>query len=96
MCKKNPYSFIGATYQTNKQITLDSNCNGITVVNKGLTTITFNGIPLLPSLVVGQTGESFSMGGNIGEILTSRLDLSFEPGAGSNALIIQKFYTCQI
>jgi hypothetical protein len=94
MCRKAPYSFIGATYTSNKQLMLDSNCNGITVINKGNTIVYFNGVELLPSLTAGQTGESLSIGGNSNEILNSRLDISFVDGTNPKAIVIQKYYNC--
>lgn len=95
MCKKSPYSFNGTTYKKNQTVSLDPNCNGITVINRGDSIVTFNGIPLLPATTAGQTGEQLSIGGNGGEILNSRVDLTFATGGtNNNATIIQKFYTC--
>lgn len=94
MCKRNPYSFNGIPVTSNKTVELDPNCNGITVINRGDSTLTFNGIPLLPSTVPGQTGEQLSIGGNANEILNNRIDLHFTGGTINKAIVIQKFYTC--
>jgi hypothetical protein len=87
------------TYNTNTQeytklrsVPVDKLCNGVTVINKGNTIVTWNNLPLNP-------GESMAVGGNAGEVFIGRIDLNFKlptpaPAAPVNsAWVIQKFYT---
>jgi hypothetical protein len=73
-------------YSANKQVDLDAMCNGYFVNNTGTTTCWVNGMPLQP-------GQSYTSGGNAGEIFTRRfVDIKFT-GAGNNqAWVQQKFY----
>jgi|HubBroStandDraft_4_1064222.scaffolds.fasta_scaffold46812_2 hypothetical protein len=74
-----------------KKITLDLNCNGITVKNIGNSIVIVDGNPLLPL-------EALNIGGNKGEIYTGRHNISFQPNPAvvvpeiDLAVIVQKFY----
>jgi hypothetical protein len=85
------YNVITNSYNQNQNVPLDGNCNGWTAINIGTTIVTVNGIPLHPGTPGTNNGESFTIGGNAGEIFTGRISLTFATGTGQ-VLIIQKFY----
>lgn len=88
------FNFSVQEYSVNKSIDLDANCNGITAINAGGTTVNINGMPLRPNPIAGLNGDSFTIGGNGCEILSTRLQVSFESVAGqtNKVIIIQKYY----
>lgn len=87
------YNTLFNTYRENQGVQLDDKCNGYTVINTGTCNVVVNGI-LLHSGTATNNGESFSIGGNLGEILNGRIDISFIPPFGANRqlTIIQKIY----
>ena len=78
-------------YQSAASIVVDKYCNGVTVINTGTTVMRANQIPLNPGTPGTNNGESWTFGGNRGEVYSGRIDISFTTGAGS-ALVIQKIY----
>jgi hypothetical protein len=82
-------------YSIPSNIVVDRLCNSYTVINIGTTVMTVNGIPLNPGVPGTNNGESFSLGGNKGEIFTGRIDIGFATGVGL-CVVIQKFYTPEI
>lgn len=88
------YNFNGQEYTGNALIDLDMLCNGINVINTGTTVCTINGVPLNPPAAGESVGDSYSIGGNRGEVLNGRVNLTFAGGAGK-AIVVQKFYLNQ-
>lgn len=88
------YNILPITLKQNKTgVSINSNCNSITIINYGTTIITVNGvITLYPGTPGTNSGESISLGGNIGEVYKGRLDIAFSALAGNNCLILQKIY----
>lgn len=86
------YNFSGQQYSQNQNITLDENCNGITVINNGATAAFLNEIPLNAGVPGTNNGESLTIGGNKGEVLKGRVSIRFAAGVGSSVIVIQKFY----
>lgn len=87
------YSIIGQQYQGNQDVEVDERCNGWTAINKGGKKCFVNGIPLEPPPSVGMSGESFSIGGNIGEVYTGRIQIQTDPTDTTPlVIIIQKYY----
>lgn len=78
-------------YLVDSSVVIDDFCNGWTVINIGASVMFVNGIPLNPGVAGTNNGESFSVGGNRGEIFMGRIDLRFVGGAGV-CVVIQKFY----
>ena len=85
------YNIIPRAVVSNQQVVVEAFCNSITFINIGTTVCLVNGIILNPSLVAGANGESFSFGGNRGEVFQGRIDIAFATGVG-NLLVIQKIY----
>ena len=85
------YNNIIQTVKTNKGIAIEEMCNAVTIINVGTTLCTVQGIPLNPGTPGTNNGESFTFGGNKGEIFRGRLDIGFATSAG-NAIVIQKIY----
>lgn len=85
------YNITPVEYLRNASIVVDALCNGATVINTGATVLRANGIPLNPAIPGVRNGESFTFGGNRGEIFAGRIDLAFVTGIGS-AFLIQKIY----
>lgn len=85
------YNFNGQEYTQNGLVTLDENCNGINIINTGSTEVVINGIPLAPPIAPATVGDSYSIGGNRGERLKGRVQLSFAGGTGK-CVVVQKFY----
>ena len=79
----NKYRFNADQVRVNKQYALD--CIDVTFVNSGTTTAYIQDLILTP-------GASFSLKGNLGEICTESVNISFT-GAGTNLLqIVQRSY----
>jgi hypothetical protein len=73
-------------YTGNKTICLDDMCNGYFVNNTGTSVCKVNGMPIQP-------GQSYTSGGNAGEIYIARfVKLEFLPGGANSAWVQQKFY----
>lgn len=83
-----PYDALPTSYTWSQQINLLRPCNGWTVVNKGTTTVTVNGIHTLAA------NEFIAVSGNEGEEYTGFLRLVFASNTdpGNNAVVWQKFY----
>jgi hypothetical protein len=81
------YDFTVEVVESPTQYVVDDFCNSIVVRNTGAagTTVNFRGMILA-------VNESFTMGGNRGEILRGRIDINLA-GAGAQATITEKFYT---
>lgn len=94
MITEKKYNIVSQQYATRQSITVDKFCNSWAARCLGDTPVTVNGILLQPSPVPGQAGESVSVGANEGEIYSGRLDVIFQPPAGTNPLVevVQKFY----
>lgn len=93
------FTVIVAGNTANKNYTPDQYCNSITIKNidgTNAATCTVNkNIVLQPGDDVNKIpGESFSFGGNYGELYDAagRIQLQFSTPAGQ-ALVIEKFYT---
>lgn len=86
------FNFSAKEYTQNGLLDLDSQCNGINILNTGSSVVSVNGIPLAAPGSGNSVGDSYSMGGNRGEILSGRISITFAGGEG-NAIVIQKFYT---
>lgn len=79
------YNFYAQTYSQNTQVSIDQWTNGMTIRNTGTSMVLFQEEQIAP-------GESIAIGGNFGEVIRGRLDLSFT-GAGNNEAVIRfKFY----
>lgn len=91
MAQQQKYNIIVGQYSKNGKINVDSMCNGFTAINIGATLVTVNGVPLNPGTPGTNNGESFSIGGNAGEIFYGDIELFFTGNTGS-VLIIQKYY----
>jgi hypothetical protein len=88
------YNITYNRYSSSQEIPREELCNGFTIINIGDTIATINGKILFPSTTPAtDQGDSFSVGGNAGEIYKGQLNLSFAVG-GANPLVevIQKFY----
>jgi hypothetical protein len=86
------YNITAQIYNDNRSIIVDQKCNSITAINKGASLVTINGIPLLPSITPGQSGESIAIEGNGQEILSGRVDISFSGAGAKYVVIIQKIF----
>jgi hypothetical protein len=78
------------------EVIREKNCNGFTVTNIGDTNIRVNGKILFASATpLTSQGDSFSVGGNRGEIYVGKIKLEFITPIGLTPLveIVQKFYT---
>lgn len=71
-------------------------CNGLLATNIGPVggAVGFvNGYPINPPLVAGANGESFSIGGNFGEVLAEKqIEIIFGAGV-SRVYLTMKFYS---
>jgi hypothetical protein len=85
------YNITAQEYIKQRSVVIENLCNGVVIKNAGTTIVKFNGVPIQP-------GESFSVGGNEGEVYIGRCDISFlvqtPPPATiiNSAWVIQKFY----
>jgi len=88
------YNVIVTQHSIATNVEVQQNCNGVSIRNIGNTTAVINGVQILPAPAPGLSGESYSFGGNLGEIYTGRLQLRFllPIGTNPNVEIIQKFY----
>ena len=86
-------------YNNTQQIDIDSQCNTITFINKGNTVLIAAGVTLMPSpLNVNPgdryAGESYTVGGNEGEIFSGKALIQFIAPVGTEpcVTVIQKYY----
>lgn len=90
------YNIIPSIQTTSGVVEILPNCNGYIVTNTGDSIVTLKGaITLYPGTPGTNLGDSISIGGNDGEIITERrLQISFTAGGTAPAVqIIQKIYT---
>lgn len=85
------YDIIPTTYRQNTSVVFREYCNGFEIVNTGATLATINGRPLYPGVVGSAVGDSYTVGGNKGEIFKGRVDIAFPNGAGE-VIFTQKIY----
>lgn len=90
------YDFIPTTYRLNTSVVFKEWCNGWEVVNLGTTVATVNNRPLYPGVPGTVLGDSFSLGGNKGEVFKGRVDIAFPGGAGGIVLFTQKVYVANL
>lgn len=88
--KTYPYNFLTSVYTTSQKVVVHETCNGFTAVNQGVTDAIVNGIELKAGTATS-SGESISLGGDVGEIFKGRIDIYF-PATTGRVLIIQKIY----
>lgn len=87
------YTTIAQEFTGNQDVTVDTRCNQWTVINRSTLAVRVNGMPLNPPPAVGLSGESFSVGGNAGEIYTGRIQIVFDPAeTAPSVVIVQKIY----
>lgn len=93
------YNAVPIEWKISHEMEVDRRCNGFIAVNKGDVLVRINGFPLLP-YPPGHpelSGESMTVGGNLGEIYRGRIQIVFPapaPGQSPSVWIIQKFYLC--
>ena len=92
------YSFRSQDYYETQQVDVDENCNSLTFINKGDTVLNACGVTLMPSpLNVGignrNAAESYTVGGNEGEVYKGSALVQFIAPIGANpcVAIIQKY-----
>lgn len=89
------YNIQGSSYTVNTEIPVEQNCNAFTVINEGDGIAFVNGIELKP-YPPGHpelTGEAVTVGGNIGEVYSGRIEIKFEIGqAAPKVVVIKKYY----
>lgn len=103
MCDKcNAYRFYTWTRQlinAPQEIPIKAYTNGIIVTNVGApgnALIRVNGYPINAPLVVGMNGESWTIGGGPGDVITdTTLEILFENSAIGACFIQQKYYVSQ-
>jgi hypothetical protein len=89
------YNWFPNTYNSSQQISVLDKCNSISFTNTGDETVTINGVKVLyPGTVGSILGDSFTIGGNYGEILSEkRISISFAGGGANPQIEIdQKVY----
>lgn len=87
------YNLLVSTYAGNQDVVVDPKCNGWTAINKGTLVARVNGIPLNPPPAAGLSGESYTVGGNMGELYEGRLQVVVGVGDPTPlVVIIQKIY----
>ena len=81
------------TVLQNAQIEIPELCNNITIINIGTTqAVIDSALPLNAGVPGTNNGESFTYGGNKGEMFYGRLNVAFPAGGVGNVLIIFKIY----
>lgn len=84
--------FVNITRQS-EQVEVLEFCNSISFTNTGDAIATVNGKLLYPGTIGTILGDSFTIGGNAGEILKERrINISFQAGANPAVEVIQKIY----
>ena len=86
------YGEFTQTYTRQTIVPLRPNLNGYSVRNVGTSVAIVNNKRLLPRPFAGVSGESFSMGGNLGELYEGIIEIKFEAGGGDAIEVTQKFY----
>lgn len=87
------YNWFTNNYTTGGQIAIMENCNSLSFTNVGDTSVTVNNKVLYPGTIGSILGDSFSIGGNQGEIVSEkRVTISFGAGANPILEIVQKVY----
>lgn len=93
--QKIPFDFSTQQYFQPIELEVADKCNSITVINTGTTIVFVNGFPLNPTLVAGASGESWAIGGNLGEVINRKqITISLSAVPGTSFWVIQKFYAC--
>ena len=72
-------------YQYQQNYSIASNCNNITFINNGASTIQINAFNLI-------AGSSLSIGGNENEIDTTVYQLNFQGATNGNVAVIKKIF----
>lgn len=85
MIQKLGYNVIVQTYTQQQEIEVTARCNGWSARNIGTDTAKVNGITLT-------TGQSVTIGGNLGEIYEGRIQVSFLTALNPLLEIVQKYY----
>lgn len=87
------YSEVAQIVRESTEVVVHEECNGWVAVNKGQDIAVINGIQLFPPLVANTTGDSVSIGGNVGELYNKKtIKVVFESTTQPYILIIQKIY----
>jgi hypothetical protein len=86
------FNAIAKINTTGGNVLVDKFCNGFTVVNIGGSIATVNGWQLSPPAAGETLGDSFTFGGNKGEIYRGRIDITFAAAVNPAVLITQKVY----
>ena len=93
--EKVTFNFDVQPYTQPARIAVFKDCNSITITNTGTAVAVVDNITLYPGTPGTSLGDSVTIGGNLGEILSRQsLRLSFPvPAAGQQISIIQKYYS---
>lgn len=89
------YNWFTNTYDSSQQISILENCNSLSITNTGDDTVIINGTKILyPGTVGTSLGDSFTIGGNQGEVLDEkRITIAFAGvGVAPKVSIDQKVY----
>lgn len=89
------FNYDAQYYDKSSRVQLYGNCNGLTFVNTGDNPVKIDNIILYPGTPGTSVGDSFSIGGNEGEILDRkeiRVAFNQPQTAGQQIMIVQKFY----
>ena len=96
MCDKQcnvRYGMLTNEVRQSSNVTVDRACMSFLAINKGDVIAKVNGVELLPAVVAGQSGESFGLEGNEGEVYTDGINVTFASVDGNPlVVVIQKFY----
>ncbi len=91
-----PYWFTRQIVTQGGDYPIPPNCNGFIATNiapVGGATAAINGYPINPPIVAGANGESFALGGNLGEVMAEKqLEIIFGAGV-SRVYLTFKFYS---
>lgn len=72
-------------YQYQQNTSLQSNCNNITFINNGATTIQINNFNIV-------AGGQLQIGGNADEIDTTTYQINFQGATNGNVAVIKKIF----
>lgn len=88
------YDLLPQVVRGNLSVNVNPYCNSITFINQGNSFAVINNtFRVYPGTIGTNSGETFSLGGNRGEIFRGRIDVAFDIAGGTNILIIlQKVY----
>jgi len=90
------YDVFTQVYNISGNVEVVEQCNGIVVTNIGADIVTVDGKILYPGTVGTSLGDSFTVGGNEGEIYRRKLIVvAFAATTGPAVEISQKYYTSQ-